>query len=202
MIQLDRTTRETRFGIFLGPPPFLSYLLRKQTWSTHLLQRIASYLQKRSCKWLHHVIFFQSPHHDAQTLPQRRCLDHAGGSATEMLGPCQGRRAKPCRRVSMDDHGEGCDASERITMLELAFCFASTGQIQSWNHYCFLLQPISELETQLIFATTRSFFCYNRCLILRHCHSRRREFLLQCCHVVLQPALQIATTGTRECYHR
>ena len=131
-----------------------------------MLQCSVSYIQKRSCKWLHHVIFFQSPHHDAQTLPQRRCLDHAGGSATEMLGPCQGRHAKPCRRVSMDDHGEGCDASERITMLELAFCFASTGQIQSWNHCCFLLQPISELETQLIFATTRSFFCYNRCRYL------------------------------------
>ena len=66
----------------------------------------------------------------------------------------------------MDDHGEGCVANERTTMLEPSFCFASTGEIQSWNHSCFLLQPISELETQLFFATTISFFCYIRRLYL------------------------------------
>ena len=66
----------------------------------------------------------------------------------------------------MDDHGEGCVANERTTMLEPSFCFASTGEIQSWNHSCFLLQPISELETQLVFATTISFFCYIRRLYL------------------------------------
>ena len=80
------------------------------------------------------------------------------GAGDEELGACQGRRAKPCRRVSMDDHGEGCVANERTTMLEPSFCFASTGEIQSWNHSYFLLQPISELETQLVFATTISFF--------------------------------------------
>ena len=87
--------------------------------------------------------------------PRRRCWDRARGAVPS--------RADESPWMTI---GEGCDASERTTMLELAFCFASTGQIQSWNHCCFLLQLIRELETRLIFATTRSFFCYNRCRYL------------------------------------
>ena len=87
--------------------------------------------------------------------PRRRCWDRARGAVPS--------RADESPWMTI---GEGSDASERITMLELAFCFASTGQIQSWNHSCFLLQPISELETQLVFATTISFFCYIRRLYL------------------------------------
>ena len=83
---------------------------------------------------------------------------------------------------------------------------ATTVQQKSYNHVHQSCNPSSpefcSHYDPAIFATTSVVFCYNRCLILRHCHSRRREFLPQCCHVVLQPALQIATTGTRECYHR
>ena len=54
-------------------------------------------------------------------------------------------------------HPRGADAEAGTSHF-----FDTINQSKSWNRSWFLLQPTSELEPQLVFATTASHFCYNR----------------------------------------
>ena len=54
-------------------------------------------------------------------------------------------------------HPRGADAEAGTSQF-----FDTINQSKSWNRSWFLLQPTSELEPQLVFATTASHFCYNR----------------------------------------